>query len=718
MNFIQRGMMSQGVPDASIKSPDALLHMTRRAPRPAGPLGKAQELFESRKHAFVELMTYPKWISRARASTEISMGDHSVQGVPEPRVKTHEIVCLHAPLRARSTWFSKAVDQGTRVRELDLTPGDWWQARRWYELATLGELEPEWRANSYADDRFDVYGVSHEVVFDPRLRDLVKPWINTQSSGRREETEASAGASEDQEAKGSEGGDSSLATVVEADVPAAQKATAVVPGPEAQLTPAVSEEQLVLAAGLTSSEDSIVRLIGSDKRVLVVGHSVRSLSQAIHGRGSQVVVIETDRSAALGVWDYVERVVVGDVERLNLFQELEPQSFECVVLAGLLEFVKEPLVLLKTLKKYLRPDGSLVTAVSNVAHGALRIKLLQEGRLPTPGDERAVPRSLHSYTRETLEELLEEAGFAVGRLDRCELPIECLDVNQDHPAVPPKLLENLSQDADARTTHFVALAYPLPHAHLDLLQKRMRDVAEQNDAARRELAEQNAALGELAALRPLPQRVARMDAQLALFRDLLKNERRRREATLQELAEASKKLGALLKTNRRLGGDTALLEEQQQDAAKALVEMLGEPSQALEELESRNKTLSKAVRRSKSRVSSLEIELQETLSRLDGVLRENANLAETLGRSENDRAVLQDRANELSEEYEAISRNLEAVHTSPGWKLISSYRDWLQNRVWTKPWLRKAYETVAQRMLRTGSSRSSPVMADRPAERH
>ncbi len=648
VNFIQRRAQTQA-------SPDALLHMTRRAPDPAGPLRKAKELFESRKHAFVELMTYPKWISRARASTEIAMGDHGVQGVPEPRVKTDEIICLHAPLRARSTWFSKAVDQGARVRELDLTPGDWWQARRWYELATLGELEPEWRANSYADDRLDVYGVSHEVVFDPRLRDLVKPWINAQSSGNREETKVASDASEDQETKGTEGGDSSLATLAEADMSGAQKATATVPGPAAQFTPAVSEEQLVLAAGLTSSEDSIVQLIASDKRVLVVGHAVSSLSRAIHGRGSQVVVIETDRGAALGAWDYVERVVVGDVERLNLFQELDEQSFECVVLAGLLEFVKEPLVVLETLKKYVRPDGSFLTSVSNVAHGALRIKLLQEGRLLTTEDDRATPRPLHSYTRETLEELLEQAGFALGRLDRCELPIECSDVNEDHSAVPPKLLANLSQDADARTTHFVALAYPLPHPHLDLLQKRMRELAEQNEAAQ----------GELAALRPLPERVTKMEGEIAHLRDSLKSEKADRQAALQELAEASTRV------------------------------------------ETRNKSLSKAVRRSKSQVISLEAELNETLNRLDGVRSENASLTETLGRAEKDRAALKDRTKELSEECKAISRDLEAVVTSPGWKLISSYRDWLQNRVWTKPWLRKAYETVVQGMLGGGDSRRS-----------
>ena len=97
---------------------------------------------------------------------------------------------------------------------------------------------------------------------------------------------------------------------------------------------------------------------------------------------------------------------------------------------------------------------------------------------------------------------------------------------------------------------------------------------------------------------------------------------------------------------------------------------------------------------------SLEAELQETLNGLDGLRQENANLTETLGRAENDRAALQSRAKELSEE-------LEAVVTSPGWKLISSYRDWLQDKVWTKPWLGKPYEAVAQRILGGGDSRRS-----------
>jgi hypothetical protein len=44
-------------------------------------------------------------------------------------------------------------------------------------------LEKEWAANSYADDgRLDVYGASHETIFDATLRDAVAPFLEQRPS--------------------------------------------------------------------------------------------------------------------------------------------------------------------------------------------------------------------------------------------------------------------------------------------------------------------------------------------------------------------------------------------------------------------------------------------------------------------------------------------------------------------------------------------------------
>jgi predicted O-methyltransferase YrrM len=56
-----------------------------------------------------------------------------------------------------------------------------WHLLRWQEIASRNELDREWVANSYEDGTLDVYGVSHPVVEDFRLRDLVAPWIGRES---------------------------------------------------------------------------------------------------------------------------------------------------------------------------------------------------------------------------------------------------------------------------------------------------------------------------------------------------------------------------------------------------------------------------------------------------------------------------------------------------------------------------------------------------------
>ncbi|HEY3174049.1 MAG TPA: glycosyltransferase [Thermoanaerobaculia bacterium] len=169
LNFVQRR-------DQIDSSPDALLSMTKRAPLPIGPLERVRERVESGRFAYVEMMYQPKWIFRPSTSVEVAMGNHAVTGVDGPEMDTGEIVCFHALLRSRAALELK-VEQGRRVEELGLDPVQSWHARRWKRLKESGDLEREWRANSYEGNFLDVYGVPHRLVFDPRLRNLVRPWI-------------------------------------------------------------------------------------------------------------------------------------------------------------------------------------------------------------------------------------------------------------------------------------------------------------------------------------------------------------------------------------------------------------------------------------------------------------------------------------------------------------------------------------------------------------
>ena len=169
VNFIQR--RSQGE-----SSPDALIHMTGRAAAPVGPPGHAQSLVESGQIAFVEKVYPQKCVCRPTAEVQIETGHHSISGANGPRVRTEELLCLHAPMRSRAALAERIYSAG-RASVAGRNPK---QGRNRQRLAALqGEsaIDGEWAANSYEDGFLDVYGEKHPVVFDPRLRDAVSPFV-------------------------------------------------------------------------------------------------------------------------------------------------------------------------------------------------------------------------------------------------------------------------------------------------------------------------------------------------------------------------------------------------------------------------------------------------------------------------------------------------------------------------------------------------------------
>jgi predicted O-methyltransferase YrrM len=176
VNFVQRREQLE-------ITPDALLHMTRRVAVPIGPIERIAELVETCQIGFVQMLYPSKWLSRASPALEIGMGNHNVRGVAGNRAATDQIVCLHAPLRARSVLEAKMVDLGRRAEDEGALGGEkLWHYRRWRRLGDENGLESEWRANSYFHDALDVYGLQHSLVSDNTLQQVVAPFIEGAAS--------------------------------------------------------------------------------------------------------------------------------------------------------------------------------------------------------------------------------------------------------------------------------------------------------------------------------------------------------------------------------------------------------------------------------------------------------------------------------------------------------------------------------------------------------
>jgi 2-polyprenyl-3-methyl-5-hydroxy-6-metoxy-1,4-benzoquinol methylase len=160
--------------------------------------------------------------------------------------------------------------------------------------------------------------------------------------------------------------------------------------------------------------ERLLAFAGSPERVLDVGCSSGYLARRLVERGSTVVGLEADERAAEEAREVCEEVLVGDVETIELpFAEA---SFDVVLCGDVLEHLRDPEAFLKRVRPLLKPGGRLVLTTPNVANWAMRFGLLA-GRWRYR-DRGILDRThAHLFTKKTLEEALERAGYRIVAFD-------------------------------------------------------------------------------------------------------------------------------------------------------------------------------------------------------------------------------------------------------------------------------------------------------------
>jgi O-antigen biosynthesis protein len=162
------------------------------------------------------------------------------------------------------------------------------------------------------------------------------------------------------------------------------------------------------------SHEKLLALVGRPARVLDVGCSTGYLASRLQGRGATVVGLERDERAAAMARRFCEAVHVGDVETMEL--PLEPASFDAIVCGDFIEHLRDPQTFLARIRPLLRPDGCLVLSTPNVANWAMRVGLLF-GRFRYTEWGILDRTHSHLFTRKTLQECLEAAGYRVTVFD-------------------------------------------------------------------------------------------------------------------------------------------------------------------------------------------------------------------------------------------------------------------------------------------------------------
>jgi 2-polyprenyl-3-methyl-5-hydroxy-6-metoxy-1,4-benzoquinol methylase len=260
-------------------------------------------------------------------------------------------------------------------------------------------------------------------------------------------------------------------------------------------------EGIDLASGSTHAD--VVLLVGENRRVLELGPATGYMSRAFAQRGCRVVGIEVDPTMAGQAAEHLARLIVGDLDELDLEAELADERFDVIVAADVLEHLRDPLAVLTRLTPFLAENGFVVLSVPNIAHGSVRLALL-EGRFEYRELGLLDRTHVTFFTRQSLEEMLDEAELGIAAFHRHELDLAASEVPFDPAAVPEDVRRRLDEDPDARTYQFVVKAFPMGRGGLRELQRRMSeqalahtDAERARDAALRENEQLRAAVDRL-----------------------------------------------------------------------------------------------------------------------------------------------------------------------------------------------------------------------------
>ncbi|MBV6623515.1 MAG: class I SAM-dependent methyltransferase [Rivularia sp. (in: Bacteria)] len=216
-----------------------------------------------------------------------------------------------------------------------------------------------------------------------------------------------------------------------------------------------------------SSLKKMLRLIGEQKRVVDFGCATGYFARLLNNRGCEVVGVEINSKAAKVARNYCEEVIIADLDFVSLDEifsdKIAVEKFDVAVFGDILEHLRNPWQVLEETRKLLTPQGFVIASIPNIAHGAIRLALLQ-GNFEYKALGILDNTHLRFFTRKTVAQLFEESGYLVDVIEPTKLPIYA---NSDLIPIIDKnnfdinITNEIERDEDADTLQFVIRGYPV-----------------------------------------------------------------------------------------------------------------------------------------------------------------------------------------------------------------------------------------------------------------
>ena len=170
-----------------------------------------------------------------------------------------------------------------------------------------------------------------------------------------------------------------------------------------------------------SSHSVILALLGKGRgqRLLDVGAAQGDMAQLLTRQGYDVTAVEGDPTLAAMARGKCREVIVADLDQP--VPDLHG-PFDVVLYADVLEHLKDPQRALRDINQQLKPGGTVLVSVPNIAHLWVRLRLLR-GKFDYM-DRGILDRThMRFFTHKSFKALLGDAGLDLVELTATPVPL-------------------------------------------------------------------------------------------------------------------------------------------------------------------------------------------------------------------------------------------------------------------------------------------------------
>lgn len=223
------------------------------------------------------------------------------------------------------------------------------------------------------------------------------------------------------------------------------------------------QSDIQIGSDTNSSLAKQIGLVGENRSVLEFGCATGYFSRMLSEKGCHIVGVEINSDAAKQAQKYCDEIIVADLDFTPLSEILPQRTFDVAIFGDVLEHLRDPWQVLESVRNHLNPGGFIVASIPNIAHGAVRLSLLQ-GNFNYQQYGILDNTHIRFFTKSSIIEMFDKAGYFLDAIDRTKVPVladrDDLLPSFDKNMVSPELIKQIELDEESDTVQFIVRAYP------------------------------------------------------------------------------------------------------------------------------------------------------------------------------------------------------------------------------------------------------------------